>query len=109
VGEYPEIAALGTESLVLPRIYNGFLYGVFMSFTTPQTSYLVKLDLNTLEYVSHVKLTEIDKMISYGEHLSYQGHFLVRQFIGNDNTVILFEDMETGKIEHQITFDGELN
>ena len=105
VSEYPEILALQANNVVLPRVYNGYLYGYFarQGNVNGELGYLVKFDMNTLKYVSHTELTVI-KGVTTGEHLLYIGHFLVRQFLRDSETQIVFEDMETGNIEHEVTF-----
>lgn len=108
ISKIPLIATMQEGSLSHPRIYNGYLYGLF---TEPYyyevgiwKQHLVKFDMNTLEYISHVSLNELSEGTAAGSEITYQNRFLIRHVGGGlGERFVLFEDMETGQIEHRVT------
>jgi len=107
VSQHPAIIAMHADRLTHAIYYNGFLYGKLELDTSGGwvVSYMVKLNPNTLEYVSHKKL-DTPKGYTSGAHQFYTGRFLVMQFIRDSETQIVFFDIETGNIEHEVTLSG---
>jgi hypothetical protein len=107
VSKIPIIADMQATRVTHPSIYNGYLYCKFELNTSYGNviSYLVKLNPNTLEYVSHKQL-DTPMGMTVGSFHFYVGHYFVMQFLREKELQIIFYNRETGNIEHNITLPG---